>query len=130
MPPDPARALATLGDAAYDAAAALPGAGDTFDSEDARAAGRRASRDPRNFRSLSFWTSVAAYRALHHLAVDEDKTAERLLNEGLNLVFASRGLPQLAAKDGTAATGSAGGDAAGEPAMAEHEESSNSVADD
>jgi hypothetical protein len=96
MTADPARALTNLADAAYEAASALPRGSDALDGEDARAGANRPSRDPASYRSIGFWTTLAAHKALHHLRVDEETTTELLMNEALNLLFATRCLPQLA----------------------------------
>ena len=91
MAPDVAAALGALGEAALDAEAALRGV-DGSPASPAPGERRRGS----GLKSIGFWTTRQAHRQLHILALDEDRTAESLLNEALALLFAARGLPKLA----------------------------------
>ncbi len=47
-------------------------------------------------KSIGFWTSADARKELHRLALDEDKTAEVLMNEALNLLFRAYDRPTIA----------------------------------
>ena len=91
MAPDVADALNALGEAALDAEAALRSA-DGSPASSASGERRRGS----GLKSIGFWTTREAHRQLHILALDEDRTAESLLNEALDELFAARGLPKLA----------------------------------
>lgn len=46
--------------------------------------------------SIGFWTAKEARKQLHMLALQEDTTAEKLMNEALNLLFRNRDLPRVA----------------------------------
>ena len=91
---DVAQCLDALGDAAADAAQALrgiePGSGDGKH----RTIMSRRERD--GLRSVSFWTSQAAWQRLRHLAIENRTTSETLLNRALNLLFIDNGIEAVA----------------------------------
>jgi hypothetical protein len=46
--------------------------------------------------SMPFWVDPAVRKALRQMALDEDTTAQALLLEAVDLLFAQRGKPRLA----------------------------------
>jgi hypothetical protein len=47
--------------------------------------------DRQNRVLLPFWTTVSARKQLKYLAIEEDRTQQKLLEEALNLLFQNRG---------------------------------------
>jgi hypothetical protein len=45
---------------------------------------------------LPFWTNAKARKHLKYIAVEEERTQQKLLSEALNMLFQSRGKPPIA----------------------------------
>jgi hypothetical protein len=64
------------------------------DTQDTSSATSRADRHNRVL--LPFWTSGQARKQLKYMALEEERTQQKLLSEALNLLFQSRGKPPIA----------------------------------